>query len=628
MSYPSSYQPQLSHLPSPPHSPEHRAVRCSVSPNTLLQLPNEILLEILSYLPRRFLLNFSLVSSKCFSLSMDPGLWKWLDLSKLSSNSLELVHDKVNHRQQSLSNFGPWTGVSEEFKNQCRIEFQSTSDSSNDGQIVQRDTSSDTSRVPVEISTFEPSEHRMAKVLSVLRRRCQSLQKLKATGAEFCDSELISFFFSEIYVERGCLPFYQPSFKLSKANSYYTLAQLQTISFKFCNVTLRPLMYLFTCYSFPRLTHLSLSGISALTDEFLQNIIPTIQDLRYLDLSHCDSITDGGISPIALYGQKLEHLDLNGVYRITKSGVSELSHHRQIRRLKYFSIDGYGVTDDALASILACNPDLVLFSCSFSESLSDQIFPVLAGLNHLKYLRLRKGTNLSNAGFIQFFIEFSFNGGRLWRLDLSECHSLGDCALQRMIEAGLGVSLVYLNIDWCWDITDAGVNYVLNYCYNLQELYLTGLNELTLADSAAHFQCLKFVSLVSCRLVTMAAVSELSIANPNTVVVTYYNELMKGGAIIGCGWSTLMNGFKDETQQVAPFPDRNSGPGYHLDENVRYRNDEWEEELHPASLSAAEEKHDRMKRAILIVSGHNDADTQFIAVTNPAAQRYQLVEGY
>ncbi|CAG8553315.1 15723_t:CDS:2 [Dentiscutata erythropus] len=221
---------------------------------------------------------------------------------------------------------------------------------------------------------------------------------------------------------------------------------------------------------------------SGLDDEFVRKLLmdPPGQSLRVLDLS-INAITDKTVFYIGNNCPNLQKLFLEGCDEITDiKPLINLSSHLNALILSYCS----ELLDSTIADLIS------------------SVF----------------GVNLS-------------------KLDLDGCHRLTDVSIYR-ISCYLK-NLEYLAIDGQGInddpiINESSILTILTSCPDIQELMVTGCNDITCESIIGKkFLNLKVLSLLSCRAVepiTLQAISEL---NKNVYIIDYYGEVYKNGKKIG-----------------------------------------------------------------------------------------------
>lgn len=284
----------------------------------------------------------------------------------------------------------------------------------------------------------------------------------------------------------------------------------------------------------PCLTHLAMEGCANLTDAAPLSTLPLV----HLNLAYCETLDSASVEFLALspIHRTLTKLDLNGCFHIDHHAITTIGDRCIL--LRFLSIDGQGITDNPIIHLIFCLQSLQTFSISFANDLTDltlqEIAPILP--QSLANLRLRKGLAFTSLAFTTFFSTLAARGHHFVRLDLSECAGIDDAALVSF-QFPL---LRYLNIEWCWNISDAGLHQILIASSpDLIALYCTGLNDITLvpllsaAGASPEFPRLRALKLESCRMVDREIIYLVSVANPKCFIVDYYQEVVRAGEKVG-----------------------------------------------------------------------------------------------
>ncbi|CAG8559694.1 8340_t:CDS:2 [Cetraspora pellucida] len=260
----------------------------------------------------------------------------------------------------------------------------------------------------------------------------------------------------------------------------------------------------------PNLQKLFLEGCEEITD--IKPLIHLSTHLKILILSYCSELLDFTIADLVspVLGESLSKLDLDGCHRLTDVSIYRISCY--LKNLEYLAIDGQGINDDPIINVFRNCRKLNLFSMSFCDSLTDKCLYDI-------------GLSLKNHSF--------------YSLDISECSYLSDIALQQMRQDNIR----WLNLDWCWNVKENSIHTILTSCPNIQELMVTGCNDIT-CESIIHkkLQNLKVLNLWSCRAVEPATLQAISELNRDAYIIDYYGEVYKDGKKIG---------FKDDVYVVS-----------------------------------------------------------------------------
>ncbi|XP_023221250.1 uncharacterized protein LOC111623004 [Centruroides sculpturatus] len=123
-------------------------------------------------------------------------------------------------------------------------------------------------------------------------------------------------------------------------------------------------------------------------------------------------------------------------------------------------------------------------------------------LSKLHYLKLRRGTHLTAPALKDIFV-----GPELKYLTFLEFDSLmiEDDGIKSMTECC--TELRYLGLQWCWKITDVGLDFIVTNCHNLRGIDLLGLYRITgtaLLKVPSNMKHLGYLNLEQCNEVNFA----------------------------------------------------------------------------------------------------------------------------
>lgn len=94
--------------------------------------------------------------------------------------------------------------------------------------------------------------------------------------------------------------------------------------------------------------------------------------------------------------------------------------------------------------------------------------------------------------------------------------------------------LRWLNLDWCWKLKEESLYKILKLCPGLQEVMMTGCNEITCESLLdMKFPKLKVLNLLSCRNVEPDIIKTICELNKGLCIIGYYGEVYKDGIQIG-----------------------------------------------------------------------------------------------
>lgn len=90
-------------------------------------------------------------------------------------------------------------------------------------------------------------------------------------------------------------------------------------------------------------------------------------------------------------------------------------------------------------------------------------------------------------------------------------------------------NLEYLNLSWCWEVSDDGIAFIIDNCYRLKELHLVGLHEMygiPFTRVAKNNPDLTFLDLSNCNKIKDEIVTNLVNSMPNLVAKDYYGDYL------------------------------------------------------------------------------------------------------
>ena len=265
---------------------------------------------------------------------------------------------------------------------------------------------------------------------------------------------------------------------------------------------------------------------------------PSVQ-YRELSLAHCPLIGDLAIfqaqqdTHFSTCLEKLEVLNIDGVgtlERLTDAAMIVLLTACPL--LKSLSCDGETMTDECSKHIQNLSR-LKQLSISFCTELTDKSLECFSKLRSLTSLYLRKGNEFTNQGF-----ELLFDGlcssdcdgsrnkietGKLRKLCLIECKLLRDSGLIKLAERF--PHLVHLDLSWCWNLSDIGLEAVTRHCQEIETLKFVGLkNAMCVPVLSTSLPRLRYLDLQQTDLVDDEAMSKLKEAKPWIKIVNYYGD--------------------------------------------------------------------------------------------------------
>lgn len=301
---------------------------------------------------------------------------------------------------------------------------------------------------------------------------------------------------------------------------------LQSLSLSFCDQVTKDTLDQFATFC-SYLRDINLEGC-AVTDKCLECL--ECLPLKRLNTSHCTQLTDYGLKFLSTRCHQLCSLNFDGIQWITHDAIAVLVKNCQ-DRLEHLWLDGESMTDDTVQLITKCRR-LKFFGLSFCESLTDQSLLYVQNMVNLVSLRLKKGSEFSGEAlkelFVQLHPERTGNPTGLLHITVAECTNLNDAALHALAESCR--YLESLDISWCWEVTDSGLDHVVKNCHRMVDMNICGAKDLRgnpLKKIPQNMPMLRQLDATQCNLVPDEMLEELVFLMPWLTVTNYYGEDVK-----------------------------------------------------------------------------------------------------
>ncbi|CAH8536005.1 unnamed protein product [Schistosoma margrebowiei] len=312
----------------------------------------------------------------------------------------------------------------------------------------------------------------------------------------------------------------------------------------------------------PTLLHLNVEGVNTIEIDFITTLVLRCPKLEALNLSHCVSVCDTCVKVISSGLHNLHRLNLDGVLWITDTGVLHLADSEAVRNgnLDAIWLDGFELSNSGLNEFiirLECATKRILevedlvnseierniigiqqLWISFCDHVEDEAIKSIANLSNLVALTLRKTHQVSPTGLSSLFVSKSLSHldhqlklRYLEHLDLSEAPGLNDSVVMDICSC-CGSRLRFLNLNWCWEVTDIGVNQIIEICSSLRQLSLIGNSVIqgqAFADIPLKVPHLVILNLTQCNHVVDNILEDLSLKMPNLYVFDFFGERVGGG---------------------------------------------------------------------------------------------------
>ncbi|KAJ4319514.1 hypothetical protein N0V94_003848 [Neodidymelliopsis sp. IMI 364377] len=348
-----------------------RKVQKKPSFNFWSDMPAEIRMQILQYLPPKQIVRCSRVSKSWYAMCFDGQLWSDLDTSKfyrnISANALINIITSAGPFVKDLNLRGcvqlreRWNrnGFLEACRNLenftlegCRIDRTS----------IHTFLLSNTRLVHINLSGLAGATNAAMKIIA---SNCPKVEVLNISWCNNIDHRGL------LKVVQGC-----PKLRDLRAGEVRGWNDLELMAELFKRNTLERLV-LMNCDSLNDESLAALiEGVDQEVDVLTDRPIVPPRSLKHLDLTRCRSITDAGLKTLVDNVPFLEGLQLS------KCG---------------------GLTDDSLTSLLPTLPVLTHFDIEELDALSNNVLKALAEApcaRHLKHLCISYCENLGDAGML------------------------------------------------------------------------------------------------------------------------------------------------------------------------------------------------------------------------------------
>ena len=114
-------------------------------------------------------------------------------------------------------------------------------------------------------------------------------------------------------------------------------------------------------------------------------------------------------------------------------------------------------------------------------------------------------------------------GHSFYSLDFSECANITDSNLLYLYQP----QLKWLNLDWCWEIKDLSLIYLMASCPNIQEIMMTGCNYITCeslltTNNSYDLSLLIILNFLSCKMIEPEIIIKLSKLYPKLYIINLF----------------------------------------------------------------------------------------------------------
>lgn len=340
-------------------------------------------------------------------------------------------------------------------------------------------------------------------------------------------------------------------------------SSLQCLNIGFCALNEEVAGRLAHCLP-PSLLHLNVEGVNVIEINFITTLIHRCPKLEALNLSHCIAVCDSCVRIISDGLPRLRRLNLDGVLWLSDSGLLSLGKSVAVRNntLNAIWLDGLELTNSGLIEFFLrlkqipkhpenfsrmdsalphnsvfCSGIQVLW-ISFCDHIEDEAVSLISDLPNLVALTLRKAHQVTSRGLSSLFISNGLTDQRMpqhglkWleHLDLSEAPGVNDTVISDICHC-CGPRLRSLTLNWCWELSDDGVTYIVQFCVNLRQLSLIGnsiIQGTPFIQTPIRQPYLVILNLTQCNHVQDSILENLASSMPDLYVFDFFGERVGG----------------------------------------------------------------------------------------------------
>ncbi|EOA20176.1 hypothetical protein CARUB_v10000473mg [Capsella rubella] len=294
------------------------------------------------------------------------------------------------------------------------------------------------------------------------------------------------------------------------------------------------------------LSDLTIDSCSGVGNEGLRAIARRCTNLRSISIRSCPRIGDQGVAfllaqagsyltrvklqmlnvtgmslaVLGHYGAAVTDLVLQGLQGVNEKGFWVMGNAKGLKKLKSLSVVSCrGMTDVGLEAVGNGCPDLKHVSLNKCLLVSGKGLVALAkSALLLETLKLEECHRINQFGLLGFLMN---SGLKLKAFSLANCLGISDINAESPLPAPSCSSLRSLSIRCCPGFGDASLAFLGNFCHQLQDVELCGLNGVTDAGVRELLQSnnvgLVKVNLSGCINVSDNTVSAVSVCHGHTL---------------------------------------------------------------------------------------------------------------
>ncbi|XP_008149545.3 LOW QUALITY PROTEIN: dynein regulatory complex subunit 6 [Eptesicus fuscus] len=244
---------------------------------------------------------------------------------------------------------------------------------------------------------------------------------------------------------------------------------LQNLSLAYCRkFTDKGLRYLNLGDGCHKLIYLDLSGCTQISVQGFRNIANSCTGIMHLTINDMPTLTDNCLKALVEHCHRITSVVFIGSPHISDLAFNALSNCN-LRKIRFEG--NKRITDSCFKYIDKHYPNISHIYMANCKGITDSSLKSLSPLKQLSVLNLANCIRIGDMGLKQFLDGPSST--KIRELNLSNCIQVGDATIQRLSERCQNLN--YLSLRNCEQLTDSGVEYILNI-YSLISLDLSGTN--------------------------------------------------------------------------------------------------------------------------------------------------------
>ncbi|XP_050360162.1 S-phase kinase-associated protein 2-like [Nymphalis io] len=322
---------KLKEIERPSEEPVSVIGTLTSSRDTFSMLPDELVLAVLRWLPKRALAHCALVCKRLYRLACDETLWQRLDLGNktLAKDALgRILARKPVIVRLASSEIAAWRPAAAAAAS--RVQYLDLSMCSLDARTLEHALRACPALRKLSLESVALGAHAQRLI-----GKCTNLETLNLTMAQGITAEGLT------YILEGC-------------------TGLQSLNISWCNLSEAALNVLVTMLP-PKLQRLNVSGARIMTDEMVSALVARCPRLLDLDVSDCSRLGVAALGALLALG-RLEHLALSRCYLLPPHTLMKLSSMTSLQYLEVWGMLQSGSLNTLRKALPAIQLNQFMFS--------------------------------------------------------------------------------------------------------------------------------------------------------------------------------------------------------------------------------------------------------------------------